>query len=58
MPVVIALLNAYAGLAGSATGFALNNNILIIAGALATTVAKTTMGRLIVELEAALKRNA
>ncbi len=34
MPVVIALLNAYAGLAGSATGFALGNNILIIAGAL------------------------
>ncbi len=34
MPVVIALLNSYAGLAGSATGFALNNNILIIAGAL------------------------
>lgn len=34
MPVVIALLNAYAGLAGSATGFALDNNILIIAGAL------------------------
>jgi H+-translocating NAD(P) transhydrogenase subunit beta len=34
MPVVIAILNAYAGLAGSATGFALNNRILIIAGAL------------------------
>jgi NAD(P) transhydrogenase subunit beta len=34
MPVVIALLNSYAGLAGSATGFALHNNILIIAGAL------------------------
>ncbi len=34
MPVVIALLNAYAGLAGSATGFALDNKILIIAGAL------------------------
>lgn len=34
MPVVIALLNAYAGLAASATGFALQNNILIIAGAL------------------------
>ncbi|MFO0693916.1 MAG: NAD(P)(+) transhydrogenase (Re/Si-specific) subunit beta [Polyangiales bacterium] len=34
MPVVIALLNAYAGLAGSATGFALDNNILIVAGAL------------------------
>ena len=34
MPVVIALLNSYAGLAGAATGFALDNNILIIAGAL------------------------
>ena len=34
MPVVIALLNSYAGLAGSATGFALDNNILIVAGAL------------------------
>jgi NAD(P) transhydrogenase subunit beta len=34
MPVVIALLNSYAGLAGSATGFALDNKILIIAGAL------------------------
>ena len=34
MPVVIALLNSYAGLAASATGFVLQNNILIIAGAL------------------------
>ena len=34
MPVVMALLNSYAGLAGSATGFAINNKILIIAGAL------------------------
>jgi H+-translocating NAD(P) transhydrogenase subunit beta len=34
MPVVIALLNSYAGLAGAATGFALENNILIVAGAL------------------------
>ena len=33
MPVVIALLNSYAGLASAATGFALNNTILIVAGA-------------------------
>jgi len=31
---VISLLNSYAGLAASATGFAINNNVLIIAGAL------------------------
>jgi NAD(P) transhydrogenase subunit beta len=34
MPVVISLMNSYAGLAASATGFALGNNVLIIAGAL------------------------
>src|SRR5881409_3717899 len=34
MPVVISLLNSYAGLASSATGFVLGNNVLIIAGAL------------------------
>lgn len=34
MPVVISLLNSYAGLAGSATGFVLGNKVLIIAGAL------------------------
>jgi NAD(P) transhydrogenase subunit beta len=34
MPVVISLLNSYAGLAASATGFALKSNILIISGAL------------------------
>ncbi len=34
MPTVISILNSYAGLAGSATGFVLGNNVLIIAGAL------------------------
>ena len=34
MPVVIALLNSYSGIAGAATGFALGNTILIIAGSL------------------------
>ncbi len=34
MPVVIALLNSYSGLAATATGFVLDNNVLIIAGSL------------------------
>ncbi len=34
MPVAISLLNSYSGLAGSTTGFILQNNELIIAGAL------------------------
>jgi NAD(P) transhydrogenase subunit beta len=34
MPVVIALLNSYAGLAAAATGMVIGNNVLIIAGTL------------------------
>lgn len=34
MPVVIAVLNAYSGIAACATGFVLNNNVLIISGSL------------------------
>jgi NAD(P) transhydrogenase subunit beta len=34
MPVVISLLNSYSGLAACTAGFAINNNILIVAGSL------------------------
>jgi NAD(P) transhydrogenase subunit beta len=34
MPIVIALLNSYSGIAAAATGFVLVNNVLIIAGSL------------------------
>ncbi|MCH7547114.1 MAG: NAD(P)(+) transhydrogenase (Re/Si-specific) subunit beta [Planctomycetes bacterium] len=34
MPVVISLLNSYSGLAACATGFVINNTVLIVAGSL------------------------
>jgi len=34
MPVVISLLNSYSGLAACAAGFAIDNNVLIVAGSL------------------------
>jgi len=34
MPVVISLLNSYSGIAACSAGFAINNNILIVAGCL------------------------
>ena len=34
MPVVVALLNSYSGLASAAMGFAISNNVLLVSGAL------------------------
>jgi NAD(P) transhydrogenase subunit beta len=48
MPVVISLLNAFTGLAASAAGFVLHNNVLIVAGALvgaSGTLLTLLMGR-------------
>jgi NAD(P) transhydrogenase subunit beta len=48
MPVVISLLNAFTGLAASATGFVLHNNVLIVSGALvgaSGTLLTILMGR-------------
>ena len=42
MPVVIALLNSYSGLAACATGFVLGNTVLIIAGSLVGSDDTTT----------------
>jgi NAD(P) transhydrogenase subunit beta len=48
MPVVISLLNAFTGLATAATGFELENNVLIVSGALvgaSGTLLTLLMGR-------------
>jgi len=48
MPVVISLLNAFTGLAASATGFELGSNVLIVSGALvgaSGTLLTLMMGR-------------
>jgi H+-translocating NAD(P) transhydrogenase subunit beta len=48
MPVVISLLNAFTGIAASAAGFLLHNNVLIVAGALvgaSGTLLTLMMGR-------------
>jgi NAD(P) transhydrogenase subunit beta len=48
MPVVISLLNAFTGLAAAATGFELENNVLIVAGMLvgaSGTLLTVKMGR-------------
>jgi NAD(P) transhydrogenase subunit beta len=48
MPVVISLLNAFTGLAAAATGFELENNVLIVAGMLvgaSGTLLTLKMGR-------------
>jgi len=48
MPVVISLLNAFTGLAAAATGFELNNNVLIVSGMLvgaSGTLLTLMMGR-------------
>src|SRR5204862_1796322 len=48
MPVVISLLNAFTGLAAAATGFELENDVLIVSGALvgaSGTLLTILMGR-------------
>src|SRR5438067_3124903 len=48
MPVVISLLNAFTGIAAAATGFELENNVLIVSGMLvgaSGTLLTTLMGR-------------
>src|SRR5471032_1715960 len=48
MPVVISLLNAFTGLAAAATGFELENNVLIVSGMLvgaSGTLLTLLMGR-------------
>ena len=43
MPVVISLLNAFTGLAAAATGFELENNVLIVSGMLVGASGKTML---------------